>query len=85
MVPDSEFKNPIFTELPEVSAQVLDDEPPAPAAPTRLPQPADTSPTTIKTAAALNSRFFARSLLILRLLSTPGSAVLRYRQIPSPI
>jgi hypothetical protein len=57
MVPDNEFKNPIFTELPEVSAQVLDDEPPAPAAPTRLPQPADKSPTTIRTAAAFNSRF----------------------------
>lgn len=81
MVPESEFRNPIFTELPEVSAQVPDDEPPAPAAPTRLPQPADTSPTTIRTAAAVNSRFLVRSLLIATPLCA-GSAVPRYRPDP---
>jgi hypothetical protein len=64
IVPDSEFKNPIFTELPEVSTQELADEPPGPDAPTRLPQPAETRPATINTATPLSRRFLIRRALI---------------------
>jgi hypothetical protein len=63
-VPDREFKNPIFTEFPDVSTQELTDELPGPEEPTRLPQPAETRPATINTATALSRRFLVRRVLI---------------------
>jgi hypothetical protein len=64
IVPDNEFKNPIFTELPEVLTQEPAEEAPGPEDPTRLPQPAETRPATINTATALSRRVLVRWMLI---------------------
>jgi hypothetical protein len=63
MVPDKEFKNPIFTESPEVSTHETADAPSAPESSTRLPQAAETSPAATRTTAALNRRPLVRSVL----------------------
>jgi hypothetical protein len=58
IVPDSEFRKPIFTESPEVSTQEATEEPPE--SPTRLPQPANTNPPTATKTATLNRRPLVR-------------------------